>query len=345
MRKNYSPEAIAFFAALFTFILVFLINFIVFAKPLYSAIVGSIVFVFVYAIVFYYITQILDKKINTIYKLINQTKAGKREQFYNENLLPRVSLQDVTIDVEDWAIKNKEAFELLEKNEQYRKEFLQNLSHELKTPLFAIQGYVESLQNGALYDETVNKKFLQNASNNIERLTDLLKDLDEITKLESENKSLEISTFSLEDLFENLCTDFANSAKQKNVHLYIKDTSLKNRKVIADKRKINQVLINLIENAIKYSKENGTISLNIDELNNKTIIVEISDDGIGIAEEQLDRIFERFYRTDAARHRKIGGSGLGLAICKHIIEAHQQTIHVRSKISVGTTFRFTLLKA
>jgi two-component system phosphate regulon sensor histidine kinase PhoR len=345
MGKNYSPKKIALIAAIFTFILVFVTSYLVFGKAAYSSIVASIIFIVVYAIVLYYITNILDKKINTIYKFINKTKAGKKEQFYNENILPRPTLDELYTDVEAWASNNKEAFALFEKNEQYRKEFLQNLSHEIKTPLFAIQGYVESLLNGAMQDNNVNKKFLQNTANNVDRLTNLINDLDEITKLENGLQKLEITSFVIDQVLEQICIEFAQKANLKNIQIAIEPNSFKNNKVSADKNKIIQVLNNLTENAIKYSKENGKINFNINDLNNTTLIIEISDNGIGIADAQLDRIFERFYRTDEARTRKIGGSGLGLSICKHIIEAHNQTIHVRSKIDTGTTFRFSLQKA
>ncbi len=345
MQKNYSPRLTAFITAIFTFLLVFLATYIFFKRFIDCLLVAGIVFVIVYGIVLYYIQEVLDKKIKTIYKLINQTKAGKRESFYNENLLPRPSLQDVTDDVEKWSTKNKEAFALLEKNEQYRKEFLQNLSHELKTPLTSMKGYVESLLNGAINDDTVNKKFLQNTSNNIQRLMDLVNDLDEITKLENEQTRLDKIIFNCNELIQSIFNLLANLAKEKNISLSFKDKSFQNKKVLADKPKITQVLTNLIENAIKYGKINGNITANIDIINNEEVIIEISDDGSGIAEEHLDRIFERFYRTDYARERKVGGSGLGLAICKHIIEAHGHTIYVRSNINVGTTFRFTLDKA
>ena len=345
MGKNYSPKTIALIAGLFTFVLVFITSYLVFGQAAYSGIVAIIIFITVYAIVLYYITQILDKKINTIYKFINQTKAGKKEQFYNDNLLPRPSLDVLYKDVANWETNNKEAFALFEKNEQYRKEFLQNLSHEIKTPLFAIQGYVESLQNGALFDNNVNVKFLNNTSNNIARLTELVKDLDAITKLENGTQKLEIVPFVIDTVIDQVINDFTNIASQKNIQLTVDINSLKNKKVLADKNKITQVLANLTENAIKYSKQNGIVTYNVNILNSQTLIIEISDNGIGIANTQLDRIFERFYRTDEARTRQIGGSGLGLSICKHIIEAHQQTIHVRSKIDVGTTFRFSLQKA
>jgi two-component system phosphate regulon sensor histidine kinase PhoR len=345
MRKNYSPRIIALFTAVISFSIVFVTDYLFTKNFSNGLLVAAIIGLLVYGIVWYYIQEVLDKKINTIYKFINQTKAGKRESFYNENLLPRPSLQDVGKDVETWANKNREDFALLEKNEQYRKEFLQNLSHELKTPLFSIQGYVESLLNGALKDDTVNEKFLHSTSNNIQRLIDLVNDLDAITKLENAQTKIEFSVFNIHDLISTVFNELAIKAKEMHIELAFKTGSPTGRKVLADKPKIAQVITNLVENAIKYGKVNGKIIANIDTLSDDQILVEIADDGFGIATEHLDRIFERFYRTDLARARKVGGSGLGLSICKHIIEAHHQTIHVRSQTGIGTTFRFTLAKA
>jgi two-component system, OmpR family, phosphate regulon sensor histidine kinase PhoR len=344
MLKNYSPRIIALLTAVCSFLLVFVVNYIFFHTLFNTILVAAIVGIVVYFLVWYYVQEVLDKKIQTIYKFINQTKAGKREQFYQKNLLPRPSLDNVYQDVENWAIKNTEDFELLEKNEQYRKEFLQNLSHELKTPLFSMQGYVESLLGGALHDDKVNERFLKNTAGNINRLIDLVNDLDAITKLENETNLLTYTSFSINELMQEAFAVVAIKASEKNIYIGFKSGTLQNRKVIADRAKIAQVLSNLLENAIKYGKEGGLVTANIDTINTDVILVEISDNGHGIAEEHLDRIFERFYRTDLARARKVGGSGLGLAICKHIIEAHQQTIHVRSNINVGTTFRFTLKK-
>lgn len=342
MQKNYSPRTIALFGASISFILVFVISYAVFNHILNCAIVATLVFIIVFATVWYYVQQIVDKKIRTIYKFINQTKASKRESFYNENLLPHPTLQDVSIDVENWANDNKAAFTLLEKNEQYRREFLQNLSHELKTPVFSIQGYVESLLDGALYNEEVNVRFLQNTSKSIDRLISLLHDLDEITSLENHQQQLTLSSFAINDLITEVYESLQIQTKENNIHLISNKNNTTHLKVWADKEKIRQVLTNLIVNAIKYGKQNGTITTTIELYDTKQLLIEITDDGSGIAQEHLNRIFERFYRTDMARERKIGGSGLGLAICKHIIEAHNQTIHVRSQIGVGSTFGFTM---
>ena len=298
-----------------------------------------------YIIVYLMIERFVYRKIKIIYKLIYQTKASKREEFYYKNILPQKSIEEVSADVENWAVQHKEEVEMLRKNEVFRKEFLLNLSHELKTPIFAIQGYVDTLLNGAIDNNEVNKKFLGNASKNIDRLVNLVDDLDEITKLESGEQLLYAQNFIIQDLIKEVCESLSIKADEKKIKCIIKKGCELPLTVFADKEKIRQVLINLIDNALKYGRQNGIIEGSAYKIDGKKVLVEISDDGHGIAEEHLPRIFERFYRTDLARTRKVGGSGLGLSIAKHILEAHNETIHVRSKTDVGTTFGFTLPSA
>ncbi len=288
------------------------------------------------------IERFVYRKIKIIYKLIYQTKASKREEFYYKNILPQKSIEEVSEDVEKWAVQHREEIEVLRQNETFRKEFLLNLSHELKTPIFAIQGYVDTLLNGALDNPDVNKKFLGNASKNIDRLVNLVDDLDEITKLESGEQLLFKQNFIIQDLIKEVFESLSIKADDKKIKCYIKKGCEIPLTVFADKEKIRQVLINLIDNALKYGKQNGIIEGSAYNIDGKKVLVEISDDGHGISEEHLPRIFERFYRTDLARTRKVGGSGLGLSIAKHILEAHGETIHVRSKTDVGTTFGFTM---
>ena len=245
-------------------------------------------------------------------------------------------------DFEKWAVQHKGEIEVLKKNERVRKGFLINLSHELKTPIFAIQGYVDTLLNGALDNNEVNKKFLGNASKNIDRLVNLVDDLDEITKLESGEQLLYRQNFIIQDIIKEVCESLSIKADEKKIKCIIKKGCELPLTVFADKEKIRQVLINLVDNAMKYGKQNGIIEGSAYKIDGKKVLVEISDDGHGIAEEHLSRIFERFYRTDLSRTRKVGGSGLGLSKAKHIMEAHNETIHVRSKTDVGTTFGFTL---
>jgi len=313
-------------------------------KPVWWLALISLVIIFTgsYGLILFMVQHFVYRKIKLIYKLIYQTKASKREEFYYKNILPQKSIDEVREDVENWAQQRKAEIEVLKQNEAYRKEFLQNLSHELKTPIFAIQGYVDTLLNGALENPEVNKKFLASTSRNIDRLVNLVDDLDEISKLERGEQQLYRENFVVQDLVKDVFETLSIKADTKQIKLAIKKGCELPLTVNADKEKIRQVFINLVDNAIKYGKQNGIIEASAYKIDGKRILIEISDDGTGIAEEHLARIFERFYRTDLARSRKVGGSGLGLAICKHIIEAHQQAIHVRSTIDVGTTFGFTL---
>lgn len=290
------------------------------------------------------IEKYFSRKIKLIYKFINQTKASKREEFFLNKILPKKNLEEVSEEVFQWADQRKAEMELLEKNEAFRKEFLQNLSHEFKTPAFAIQGYLETLISGAMDNPEVSKKFLNNAYKNTERLINLISDLDEITKLEIGKQQLHYQQFIIQDLVSEVFDSLMIKTQPKNIKCRIKKGCEQPLSVYADKEKIRQVIINLVDNAIKYGNQEGIVEASIYRTDDKNVLFEISDDGIGIAEEHLLRIFERFYRTDYGRSRNIGGTGLGLAICKHIVEAHGQIIHVRSKPGVGTTFGFTLSK-
>jgi two-component system phosphate regulon sensor histidine kinase PhoR len=288
------------------------------------------------------IEKFIHRKIKLIYKFIHQTKASKREEFFKRSVLPQQNLEEVGEDVLLWADQRKAEMEMLEKNEAFRKEFLQNLAHEFKTPVFAIQGYLETLIEGASESPEIRTKFLVNAHKNTERLINLISDLDEITSLESGKQEMHYTNFVIQDLIHEVFESLAIKADRKTIKCQIKKGCEQSIAVHADKEKIRQVLINLVDNAIKYGNTEGLIEASIYRTDDKKVLVEISDDGIGIAEEHLSRIFERFYRTDYGRSRNIGGTGLGLAICKHIIEAHGEIIHVRSKVGVGTTFGFSL---
>jgi len=290
----------------------------------------------------YLIEVYIKRKIKLIYKFIHQTKASKREEFFKKNILPQQSLEEVKEEVLQWAEQRKIEMDVLEKNEIFRKEFLQNLSHEFKTPAFAIQGYLETLLAGAIDNPAVNKKFLGNAFKNTERLIHLINDLDEITKLESGKLELHYQNFIIQDLIYEVFESLSYKIDAKRIKCSIKRACEQPVTVDADKEKIRQVLINFVDNAIKYGNMEGKIEASVYKTEDGKYLIEISDNGSGIAEEHLPRIFERFYRTDYGRSRNIGGSGLGLSICKHIIEAHGQIIHVRSKPLVGSTFGFTL---
>lgn len=341
-KKNFSPQQVGFITALPISALAVLIFYFYSEKWLISVLLFVVLFFVSYFIIYFSVKRFVYRKIKLIYKLIYQTKASKKEEFYFKNILPQKSIDEVNEDVEQWAVQHKEELEVLTKNEIFRKEFLLNLSHELKTPIFAIQGYVDTLLNGAIDNDEVNKKFLGNAQKNVDRLVSLLEDLDEIAKLESGELLLLKENFVIQDLIKEVYQSLSINADGNKIKCFIKDGCELPLTVYADKEKIRMVLINLIDNAIKYGKYNGIIEASAYKIDGKKILVEITDNGYGIAEEHLPRIFERFYRTDLARTRKAGGSGLGLSIVKHIIEAHEDTIHVRSKIDVGTTFGFLL---
>ena len=340
--KNFSPQQLAALTALALSVPITLGIFVF--KPVWWIALLSFGMIYLgsFGLILYTLQTFIYRKIKLIYKLIYQTKATKREEFYYNNILPQKNIDEVREDVETWAMQRKAEIEILKNNEAFRKEFLQNMSHELKTPIFAIQGYVDTLIGGALHNETVNMKFLQSTSRNIDRLVNLLDDLDEITKLESGQQQLHPANFIIQDLYREVADSLFIKAKEKNIKCVIKKGCEIPLTVFADKEKIRQVFINLVDNSIKYGSDNGTVEASFYNVDGKNVLIEISDDGYGITEEHLPRIFERFYRTDLARSRKEGGSGLGLAICKHIIEAHDQTMHVRSKVDVGTTIGFSL---
>ena len=341
-KKNISPQQLSTLTALALAVPISLGIFIF--KPVWWIGLLSFVVIFLgsYGLILYTLQTFIYRKIKLIYKFIYQTKASKKEEFYYKNILPQKGIDEVRDDVESWAEQRKAEIEVLQQNEAFRKEFLQNLSHELKTPIFAIQGYVDTLLNGALENADVNTKFLQSTSRNIDRLVNLVDDLDAISKLESGEQLLLKDSFVIQDLLKEVYESLAIKAEERQIRCIIKKGCELPLTVYADKEKIRQVFINLVDNAIKYGKQNGTIESSFYKVDGARILVEISDDGSGISEDHLPRIFERFYRTDMARNRKVGGSGLGLSICKHIIEVHGQTIHVRSKIDVGSTFGFTL---
>lgn len=305
---------------------------------------GSLVFLFAcsYGLILFTLEKFIYRKIKLIYKMIYQTKATKKEEMYFKYLLPRKSIDEVRADVEAWGERRNQEIASLRKNEAFRKEFLQNLAHELKTPIFAIQGYVDTLLNGAMEEEAIRRKFLENTAKNVDRLVNLMNDLDEISRLESGEMLLYKQNFVIQDLIREVYDSIFIKFQAQNIRPGFKKGCESPVTIFADKEKIRQVLINLVENAAKYGKQSGNIVASIYRTDDRHVLVEISDDGIGIDEEHLNRIFERFYRTDAARSRDRGGTGLGLAICKHIIEAHGQRIHVRSTPDVGTTIGFTL---
>ena len=252
-----------------------------------------------------------------------------------------------SIVLENFLSSNKsniEEINILKDQENYRREFLGNVSHELKTPLFTIQGYILTLIEGAMKDKKVRGKYLKRSAKGVDRLISIVKDLDLITQFESGIKTVDKSNFNIYELIYNVYDLMEFESEKNNTKLLIKDEHNSPVIVNADKERILQVLTNLIVNSIKYGKENGYTQVAVEEYNKDSIIVKVADNGEGIEDEHLPRLFERFYRIDKNRSRKKGGSGLGLSIVKHIIEAHQEQIFVESKVGQGTEFSFTLKK-
>ncbi|NNC94582.1 MAG: sensor histidine kinase [Chitinophagales bacterium] len=301
-----------------------------------------ITFVSSYFLVVYMVERFVYRKIKILYKTIHNLKTGKslKKQFAQEASM----LESVEQEVLDYTKSKSDEILELKKMEQYRKEFLGNVSHELKTPIFNIQGYIDTLLNGGLEDEKINKDYLLKASYNADRLSNIVEELMLISQYESGALELNFSEFDIRKLIVDQFDIFEMQADLKDIKLKFKKGTTKPVSVYADKKRVTQVLNNLLSNSIKYGNEGGTTSIGIYNME-ENILVEVNDNGNGIPKEHLQRLFERFYRVDSSRSRELGGTGLGLSIVKHIIEAHQQTISVRSTVGKGTTFAFSLKKA
>ena len=341
-QKNLTPKQLAALTALLLASLIALSIFVLFSNAKLCITYFIVSFIGIYFLMDQILEYFIYRKIKLIYKLISQTKASKRVEAYQKYILPRKGIDDVREDVEAWAIQKTKEIQDLQSNEAFRKEFLQNLSHEIKTPIFAIQGYLELLGDGAMEDAVTGPKFVQQAQSNVQRLVQLLSDVDSITNLEINKDPILKQSFIIQDIISEAVNNLSVKWLKKNIQFQFKKGSETPTYVFADKNKIYQVIVNILSNAAKYGKIDGQTTASIYKMEDEKILIEIGDDGIGIDEEHLPRLFERFYRTDDARAREIGGTGLGLAICKHIVEAHGETIHVRSKVNVGTTFGFTL---
>ena len=341
-EKNLSPKQLAALTALVIATLIALSIFMLFSNPKLCITYFIVSFISIYFLMGQLLEYFIYRKIKLIYKLISQTKASKREEAYQKYVLPRKGIDDVREDVEEWAAQKAKEIQDLQSNEAFRKEFLQNLSHEIKTPIFAIQGYLELLDDGAMDDAITGPKFVKQAQSNVQRLVQLLSDVDAITNLEINKDPILKQSFIIQDIISEAVNNLSVKWIKKNIQFQFKKGSETPTSVFADKNKIYQVIVNILSNAAKYGKIDGQITASVYKMEDQKILIELSDDGTGIAEEHLPRLFERFYRTDDARNREIGGTGLGLAICKHIVEAHGETIHVRSAVNVGTTLGFTL---
>lgn len=307
--------------------------------------VGLLVFaILCYAACFFIIQfrveRFIYRRVNKIYDDLTLLESKD----FNKGRIT-TDMATLTKEIDKYARDKKLEIETLKIREEYRKEFLGNVSHELKTPLFTIQGYILTLLNGAMNDEKIAKKYLSRANAGVERLLYIVKDLDMITKLEVGDLSLNIADFDIIELIKNVFELFEMKASKKNISLNFDKDYETPICVTADKERIQQVLTNLVVNSIKYGREGGTTELSIQELVKNKVIIRVTDNGEGIEEKYIGRLFERFFRVDKSGNRKVGGSGLGLSIVKHIMEAHDERIYVESEHGVGSEFSFTLEKA
>ena len=285
-----------------------------------------------------YLKFFVENKIKEIYNSIIPKK-----DIVEENLIS-TNMEDLVNQLKNYSIESQTEIKSMKEKENFRRNFIGNLAHELKTPLFTSQSYLLTLIDGALKDEKVNLKYLKIAEKAIERLIFIAKDLDLITKLESDNMKLEKTSFNLISIINNVFEMLEIQAEKNNITLII-DSKKKKINVTADQEKIHQVLTNLIENSIKYGKKDGTTEISIEEILENKYLVRITDNGQGIKKEHFERLFERFYRVENSGNRSTGGSGLGLAIVKHIIDAHNEKIYVESDFGIGSEFSFSIEKS
>lgn len=349
MFKNQTPQQLSFYIAAISAVLMALFAMLSKVIRLLDISWESIgllivsVFAVTYLANYYFVRYYIFRRIKLIYKIIHRHKlpsdfkAGKID-------MGKSILDNVEREVDEWAEQNERDIEELERLATYRRRFIGDVSHELKTPIFNIQGFIHTLLDGAIHDPQVNMQYLQRAAKNVDRLQAIVEDLETINKLESGQMILDLREFDIHDLADEVYADLEMRARERNIRLTYKEGANQHFRVRADKEGIRQVLINLVHNSIKYGKEGGVTKISFYDLETY-ILVEVSDNGIGIDPEHLKHVFDRFFRADKHRSREAGGTGLGLSIVKHIIEAHKQTINVRSTQGQGSTFGFTLEKA
>ena len=340
--KTYSAKKLSLFISIFISmlaVLIFLINYLVAGIALWTFISVPVFFIFTYFAALYVLNTYIHDKIKPIYKAILEpvkSKKGFPDQKSSANIIGNAQ-----IEVDKWTKKQVKELERLKDLEKYRKEFVGNVSHELKTPIFNIQGYILTLLEGGIEDPKINKLYLERTEKNIDRMISIVQDLESITKLESGELKLNYEEFDIAKMVDEVIELEHMLADENKVTLEFVNRPETPVMVRADKKRIMEVVTNLIINAIHYGKKKGNVWVSFYDMDD-SLMVEVQDNGIGIDEEDLPRIFERFYRVDKSRSREQGGTGLGLSIVKHIIEAHSQTINVKSKPNVGTTFTFTV---
>ncbi|RYJ43237.1 Two-component sensor histidine kinase, phosphate regulation [Flavobacterium beibuense] len=300
---------------------------------------SSAILIFSFFVLQYRVERFIYRRVKKIYDDVSLLESSSLR---NKSIT--TDMATLTREVEKFARDKKIEIETLKVREEYRREFIGNVSHELKTPLFTVQGYLLTLLDGAMSDKTLRKKYLQRAEKGVERLIYIVQDLDMITKLEVGDLNLNYTKFNIVEVVQNVFDLLEMKADKKGIILMFDMKYFKPIMVYADREKIQQVVTNLVVNSIKYGRENGTTEVSIEDLVNNKIIVRIKDNGEGIEKKNVPRLFERFYRVDKSGARTEGGSGLGLSIVKHIIEGHDEKIYVESKYGEGSEFSFTLEK-
>src|SRR5690554_4334338 len=310
-------------------------------STLYIVLIAVVSALLFFGISYFLLKHFIEDRIQTIFRIIDQgsnVQVSKPKIDLNTDIIGKAADESMM-----WAKERKKEIAKLKEQAAFRREFLGNLAHELKTPVFSVQGYILTLLEGGLEDEKVNRKFLERAAFSTERMVDIIEDLDQIMKLESNEITLNLQVFNLLKLTKEIVDFLEEKSQEKFIDIKIEEKEVPIN-VKADQAKIGQVLTNLISNAINYSNEKTEIHIQFYPLG-ESIVTEISDNGIGIAERDIPRLFERFYRVEQSRNRNKGGSGLGLSICKHIIESHNETITVKSEVGKGSAFSFSLRKA
>ena len=308
--------------------------------PLLAAMV--VFFIITYLIIYRTLAGFIFEKIQPVYKTIRDFNLSQKE--LRRQIDQSDFINQINREVEDWADTKSKEIRKLKELEKYRKDFVGNVSHELKTPIFNIQGYVLTLLDGGLEDPAINRLYLERTEKSINRMISIVEDLESIARLESGELKLRLDKFDIIKLIEESFEMLEFRAKANGIKLAFGGNYNKPVRVIADRKRMQEVINNLVVNSINYGKKNGKTTVSVMDMGDN-ILVDVTDNGIGISEKDIPRIFERFYRTDKSRSRDLGGTGLGLSIVKHIIEAHNQTINVKSKLDKGTSFVFTLTKA
>ena len=339
-NNNFNPFKFSLLSSLYISIgAYFVINYNDLSISVESVLISFIIFGLSFLILQLRVRKLFFERIRQIYEDL---------EFETDSLIKTSpidsDMNSFSRDLEEFVKLKRTEIETLKKEGIYRKEFVGNVAHELKTPLFSVQGYISNLLDGAMDDKELLKKYLKRAEKSVDRLTFIIKDLDLITQLESSTLKLKVTSFDILKLMQEIIEDLEISASKRNIKIIFNKNYDKQILVEADKNRIEQVITNLVSNSINYGSEKGTTEISF-ESNVEKIIVKVNDNGEGISEENMPRLFQRFFRVDVSRSRSQGGSGLGLAIVKHIIDAHNENIYVQSTVGVGSEFSFTLKKS